>query len=321
MTILKNDNWLLLVASLPTTCATARMRIWRALKALGCAALRDGAYLLPEQLSHAQALTALANETILEGGQAWVLTVSAGTPEEASAFTALFDRTEEHATFFNDLMAARMTLASQLPNEVNRAVRKFTRDLKALITTDFFPGEARLRTQAAWADFLEAANTVLSPGEPQASEGPIPRCDMAAYQGRTWATRNKLWVDRVASAWLIQRFIDPQARFIWLSQPRDCPQDALGFDFDGAAFTHVGDKVTFEVLMVSFALEADRGLPRLARMVHALDVGGPPAGEAVGFEAILKGASQRLPDDDALLQEIGSVLDSLHAHFQQESQP
>ena len=130
-----------------------------------------------------------------------------------------------------------------------------------------------------------------------------------------------MWVDRVASAWLIQRFIDPKARFVWLAKPKDCPTDALGFDFDGADFTHVGDKVTFEVLMASFGLEADRGLQRLAAMIHALDVGGTAAPEAMGFEAILKGASQRLPDDDTLLKEIGSVLDSLHAHFQQEPAP
>ena len=95
----------------------------------------------------------------------------------------------------------------------------------------------------------------------------------------------------------------------------------MGFDFDGFEFTHVGDKVTFEVLMASFSMEADRGLQRLAAMVHALDVGGTAAPEAMGFEAILKGASQRLPDDDILLQEIGSVLDSLHAHIQKEPAP
>ena len=187
------------------------------------------------------------------------------------------------------------------------------------MATDFFPTEASLRTQSAWADFQEAANAVLSPGEPHGDDGPIRRCALADYQGRTWATRRNMWVDRIASAWLIRRFIDPQARFIWLAKPKDCPREALGFDFDGASFTHVGDKVTFEVLLASFGLAGDRGLQRLAAMVHALDVGGTPVPEAMGFEAILKGASQRLQDDDALLHEIGSVLDSLHAHFQQEA--
>jgi len=72
-----------------------------------------------------------------------------------------------------------------------------------------------------------------------------------------WATRRRPWVDRVASAWLIQRFIDRDARFQWLSQPSDCPKGALGFDFDGAAFTHVGERVTFETLMASCRIPDD----------------------------------------------------------------
>jgi hypothetical protein len=94
-------------------------------------------------------------------------------------------------------------------------------------------------------------------------------------------------VNRVASAWLIRRFIDPEARFKWLARPSDCPKSALGFDFDGAAFTHVGDRVTFETLMVSFSLEEDPALLRPAAMVHQLDVGGEPGPEAAGFEAVL----------------------------------
>ena len=298
------------------------MRIWRAIKALGCAPLRDGAYLLPAgPPGHEDALAALADETIQEGGQAWLVTVAPRSGEQEAAFRALFDRSDAHAAFFNDLTAARTALAGQLPIEINRTLRKFSREFDALMTTDFFPMEASLRTQAAWADFQEAARAVLSPGEPHREDGPIPRCAIEAYLGRTWATRRNMWVDRVASAWLIRRFIDTQAHFIWLAKPRDCPKTALGFDFDGATFTHIGDKVTFEVLLASFGLEGDRGLQRLAAMVHALDVGGTPAPEAAGFEAILKGAAQRLLDDDALLQEMGNVLDSLHAHFQQESSP
>ena len=295
------------------------MRIWRAIKALGCAPLRDGAYLLPAGPAHEEALAALADETIQEGGQAWLVDVAPRSADQELAFKALFDRSDDHSVFFNDLTSARMALAGQLPVEVNRTLRKLGRDHEALMATDFFPTEASLRTQSAWADFQEAATAVLSPGEPHGDEGPIRRCALADYQGRSWATRRNMWVDRIASAWLIRRFIDPQARFIWLTRPRDCPKEALGFDFDGAAFTHVGDKVSFEVLLLSFGLDGDRGLQRLAAMVHALDVGGTPVPEAMGFEAILKGASQRLQDDDALLHEIGSVLDSLHAHFQQDA--
>jgi hypothetical protein len=122
-------------------------------------------------------------------------------------------------------------------------------------------------------------------------------------------------VDRVASAWLIRRFIDTKARFLWLKSPAACPKRALGFDFDGARFTHIGERVTFEVLMCSFGLEEDRGLLRLGEMVHTLDVGGEPIPEASGFEAMLAGARDRGASDDELLEQIGSVLDSLYAHF------
>ena len=127
------------------------------------------------------------------------------------------------------------------------------------------------------------------------------------------------WVDRVASAWLIRRFIDRQARFFWLAAPADCPQDALGFDFDGAAFTHVGDRVTFETLMAAFSLDGDAALRRLAALVHQLDVGGESVPEGSGFEAVLAGARERLVDDDALLAEMGGTLDSLYIHFKCEA--
>lgn len=154
---------------------------------------------------------------------------------------------------------------------------------------------------------------------PEGKHGRVPQLDPRKYQGKTWATRRRLWVDRVASAWLIRRFIDRDATFRWLAKPSDCPKSALGFDFDGATFTHVGERVTFEVLLASFGLEDDAGLMRIAKIVHVLDAGGEPAPEAQGFEAVLAGARERLPDDDILLAEMSAVLDSLHAHFTREA--
>ena len=154
-----------------------------------------------------------------------------------------------------------------------------------------------------------------SPDEPIATTGEITRLDRAEYQQCSWATRARPWVDRVASAWLIQRFIDPRARFIWLTAIDSCPTDAFGFDFDGAAFSHIGDKVTFEVLLASFGLEQDLALGRIGALVHALDVGGNAVPEAIGFEAMLAGARSRIANDDQLLAEISCMLDSLYAHF------
>lgn len=311
--------WLLLVVSLPTSGATARMRIWRGLKALGCAAMRDGAYLLPAAPEREQALQALADDCLREGGSAWLMTVQPRTADDEAAYRQLFDRHEDYAELRKTWKDANAGLAALGAAELGRLQRKLQREFDALCAIDFFPGEAAVEAQAAWTDFTKRIDGLLSPDEPQETDGRIPRLQTADYQGRVWATRRRLWVDRVASAWLIARFIDREARFQWLAKPSDCPKRALGFDFDGATFTHVGNRVTFETLIASFGLESDAALMRLAAIVHALDVGGDPVPEARGFEAVMSGARERLTDDDALLAEMGTVLDSLYAHFQREA--
>ncbi len=308
-------NWLLLILTLPTENATARMRFWRALKAMGCAVLRDGVYLLPQGSEHEEALGELADAIVEAGGTATLIDAASRDAAQAALFLGLFDRSEAYAEFAQSLSVARKSLAGLSVPEVNRLLRRLRREYEALRTIDYVPGEATVRAEATWNDFVGVVDTVLSPDEPHAADGSIARLDVDDYQGRTWATRRHLWVDRVASAWLIRRFIDPQARFVWLEKPSACPKKALGFDFDGAAFTHVGERVTFEVLLASFGLDDDRGLMRLGEMVHALDVGGAPVREADGFEAFLGGARERGLSDDQLLEQAGYVLDSLHAHF------
>jgi hypothetical protein len=319
MYYMKKDNfgsWCLLVLSLPTESATARMRIWRSLKTQGCAALRDGAYLLPDTANHQAALQALAGECVQEKGNAWVMKVLPQDAVEASGFKALFDRTEEHAALVASWKAAALAVSKMGAAELTRLHRKLGREYEALCAIDFFPNDASAQAATAWAAFNQRVMRELSPDEPQDSAGLITRLDSTAYQARVWATRRGLWVDRAASAWLIRRFIDPQASFKWLAKPPDCPRKALGFDFDGATFTHVGERVTFEVLMLSFGLEGDAALERMGTMVRSLDTGGEAVAEAAGFEAILAGARERLADDDALLEAISGVLDSLYTHFQ-----
>ena len=307
--------WRLLIVSLPTPSATARMRIWRAIKSLGCMPLRDGAYLLPGGGDREEALQQLAQESIREGGSAWLMTVQSSGESEDRAYRQLFDRAGDYAELRNAWKGANRTVASLEPSELTRLRRKLQREYDAVRAIDFFPNETSGEADAEWLDLRQRIEGLLSPDEPHDVQGNVPRLDPSQYQGRTWATRRRLWVDRVASAWLIRRFIDPNAQFRWLASPSDCPKKALGFDFDGAAFTHVGDRVTFEMMMASFGLEGDSGLARLAAMVHQLDVGGEPVPEAVGFEAVMAGARERLPDDDALLAEMSAVLDSLYTHF------
>lgn len=307
--------WSLLVLTLPTENATARMRFWRTLKAKGCAVLRDGIYLLPYTEEREQMLRELAAAIADSGGTAHLLRAPSLDAAQDEEFRTLFDRGEDHAAFMRTLKDARKTVSGQSAADLTKLLRKLRKDYEGIVAIDYFPGDASTRAEAAWQDFIGLVDTVLSPGEPHSAEMPIRSLSVDDYQGRTWATRRHMWVDRVASAWLIRRFIDRDARFIWLASPGACPASALGFDFDGAAFTHVGERVTFEVLLASFGLDKDPALLRLGEMVHALDVGGAPVPEAIGFEAVMAGARERAADDDQLLDEMGCVLDSLYTHF------
>jgi hypothetical protein len=296
------------------------MRIWRALKSLGCVALRDGAYLLPSGSGRAEALRELGDECVREGGSSWLMTVTADSPDDDIAYRQLFDRSEQYAELRKSWRSENRGLRSLSMTELARLRRRLEKDFEAVRANDFFPSEASVEAEAAWIDFSKRIDALLSPDEPHETARHLPRLDASKYRGRTWATRRRLWVDRVASAWLIRRFIDPDAKFRWLAKPSDCPKSALGFDFDGATFTHVADRVTFETLLVSFGLDEDAALARLGTIVHALDVGGESVPEATGFEAVMAGARERIDDDDALLAEMSNVLDSLYAHFEREAQ-
>src|SRR5205085_9264395 len=122
--------------------------------------------------------------------------------------------------------------------------------------------------------------------------------------------------------WLIKRFIDPGAKFMWLDRPRDRPKRAVGFDFDGAEFTHSGNRVTFEVLLASFGLENDAALATIATAVHFLDVGGIPVADARGLETVLRGIKEKARNDDALLSEAMRIFDHFYkAYSKSGSEP
>jgi hypothetical protein len=308
-------DWLLLVLTLPTDNATARMRYWRALKTRGCAVLRDGVYLLPDGDGAGGEMEEMCEGISQAGGTAYLIRFPSRNAVQEQEFRGLFDRADEYATLRRSLDETRKSLASLAPADITKVLRKTRKEFEALSGIDFFPNEATVRAQSAWQDFVASADAVLSPGEPRQTEGTIKRLKPEEYQGLVWATRRRLWVDRVASAWLIRRFVDRDARFEWLASPDDCSPDAVGFDFDGATFTHINDRVTFEVLAASFGIDEEPGMAGLAGMVHSLDVGGIVVPEAAGFEAVMTGATQRGLNDDELLDEMSQMLDSLLAHF------
>jgi hypothetical protein len=291
------------------------MRVWRALKATGAGVLRDGVYVLPERPDLQEVLAGLAAEITDAGGSAHVLRVEPRDEAQAEALRALFDRTKEYAALLDDIGRARKSLTRRDPAAVRRQSRTLRRQFDAIVATDFFPGATKAQAEAALLEVEAAATDILSPGEPRGQRGPIPRLDRGQYRRRVWATRKGPWVDRLACAWLIKRHIDPTATFVWLESPADLPTHAVGFDFDGAPFTHVESRVTFEVILRSFDLEADGALRRLADVVHYLDVGGIPAPDAAGVATLLTGAKQQSRDDDQLLKHALVLFDWLYAAY------
>lgn len=309
-------EWLLLIATVPGQNSGLRVRFWRQLKAAGAANLRDGVYLLPWREDLLAALNGIRDDLQSADGNAYVLRQPEPEPGVRQEWTSLFDRSGAYGEWRTELDKVLATLPSQAEPEVRRQLRLMRRSLDALLAIDYFPGEGQEQAKRAWQDAEARVTRHYSPDEPVTAGGGIPRLEKDAYRRRRWATRRRPWVDRIACAWLIRRFIDMEATFLWLPDIRHCPLDALGFDFDGAAFTHIGNRVSFEVLLASFGLDRDPALARLASLVHALDIGGDPTPEALGFEAILGGARTRIADDDALLAEMGGVLDSLYVTFQ-----
>lgn len=305
-------DWLILTATLPTHPSALRVRVWRALKATGAGTLREGVYLLPRAAASAPALWAIERTIAQSGADAHMLEVQARDAAQEQAFRSLFDRAEQYAELLQSIKECRASVRRAGEAELRRDLRALEQQFQSIQASDFFPGPAHAKAASALAALRRAAELQLSPGEPAVAAAAIAPQAVADYQRRTWATRKRPWVDRLATAWLVQRFVDATPTFVWLDDPAQCPADAIGYDFDGARFTHVGDQVTFEVVAATFALDADPGIGGIGRLVHCLDAGGVAVDEAAGVELLVRGLQLQHPADDALLGAALPLFDALH---------
>ncbi|MBF0184852.1 MAG: chromate resistance protein [Magnetococcales bacterium] len=312
-------HWYILILTLPSTHSAVRIRVWRTLKQLGCGILRDGVYLLPAHAHKETDLETVAEQVSAEGGIAHLLYTTSRTTAQEQQFIAMFDRQAEFSQLHNDLRHARLTLTAQATGNLHKIGKRWQRAFIDLQKIDFFPGKAQQQAAHALQELQQSIQRILSPGEPETVQQEITRRDPAQFQQRCWATRQNLWIDRLASAWLIRRFIDPQAHFLWLQDIALCPPAAVGFDFDGATFTHTNHFVTFETLLLSFALDGNPSLCRLGLLVHALDTGETELPESAGLLRILEGLRQETAHDDQLLHEAMRIFDALLHSFRLEA--
>jgi hypothetical protein len=305
-------HWLIFIMALPNQNNTLRIKAWRNLKNLGAAVLRDGVYLLPYRENLKSQLNQQVKEIKKIKGSSWVFEIGEQPLEETRSFQQRFDRSEEFAQWLKQVEELRNILAEQQETELRKQYRQLQRELSNLLEIDYFPHPQQPFFKQQLEQLENAIHARFSPQEPHTILQPLQTFKKENFQNKIWATRQHLWIDRLASAWLIQKFIDSNAQFLWLDDPKNCPKNAIGFDFDGAQFTHINQYITFEVLLINFDLFENKSLKNLAALVHYLDVGGIPTPEAAGIEKILQGMRRRQLTDDQLFQESCKLFDFLY---------
>jgi hypothetical protein len=304
-------NWLLLLYELPARRSSSRVSLWRKLKKTGAVALKSSTYLLPDEPAHRERFQWLAQQVRDSGGDATLIhaTNIEGLADEEIVRMFNAARAEDYAGFTQEvtrfISANRRKAGETFAAELERlAVR-----LEEISKVDFFDSpkaqDARMR--------LDQARALHAKKEP-----PRSRLSARKFTGRTWLTRPRPEVDRVGSAWLIRRFIDAQARFVFSNETAQFPE-ALPFDMAGVEFSHHGDDCTFETLLKRFCLD-DPALQRLGEMVHVADLedGKFPRSECIGIDRVLKGWGRLGLSDEALLQRGGDCFDALYEFLRKQ---
>lgn len=309
-------RWLALVATLPTEDPAQRMRVLRTLEALGAAVVREGVYLLPETDATRQGLDHLAEYVAKGAGAAQLLSVNPLTEAQQKAFRQMFDRSARYAELLKVIESLRVGIGIVDPSSVLRVLQKKRRDFEDISALDFFPGGLQLQVKTALAEAEEAVRKHLFPSEPRASSP-----TREPMRRRTWATRKPAWADRLACAWLIRRFVDPEGSVVWLEKGQEIPADAVGFAYEGARFGNSATQVTFEVMLPHFGLATNAALVKIGSIVHFLEVRDSPVPEAAGVQTLLQGAARRSNTDAELLAEVEKTFDLLYEAYFEPPQP
>ena len=302
-------QWLTCVATLPTIEPASRMRVLRMLDSLGCAVIRDGVYLLPDTASNRNSLSRLCDHITRAGGSAFTLLVTAIDDNQAQQFKQQFDRTAKYESLIATILGLRIGFGVSDAAAISKVLSKQKRELEAIATLDFFPSTSKARAIQVFADAEMEVRTLMFPTGAATSASAT---QAKRYLNRVWATRLPLWADRLASAWLIRRFIDTEAKLIWLEKSQSAPQTAVSFGFEGAEFSNNQTEITYERLMKAFVLQGKAPLKRIALLVHQLEAGGTPVAEAAGVENLLQGARRRAVNEDDLFAECEKTFNLLY---------
>jgi hypothetical protein len=310
-------RWLAFVTQLPIDDAAGRMKVLRTLETLGCAVLRDGVYLLPDSTEARAGLTKLAEYVERISGSAYILWVRSVNAGQSQQFEKLFDRSAQYTELTKIVESLKAGFGISDPVAISRVLNKQRRDLEAISALDFFGSPLKAKAERALAAMELQVRELMFPDAKTAAPSAGVARKNRAYFRRAWATRKPLFTDRLASAWLIRRFIDPEASLIWLDKGAAAPATAVSFGFEGANFHNSKHHVTYEELLDSFKLDRNPALVKIGKLVHALEAGGSRLPEAAGVETLLAGAKRRATTDDELLAETEKTFDLLYeAYFE-----
>jgi len=305
-------DWLVFVAQLSPEDPAPRMRVLRTLESLGAAVLREGVYLLPDTEASRQSLDALAEYAAKSAGTGHVLLVHARSAAQNETFQRLFDRSARYGELVKTVESLRVGFGHTDPSAIARVLHKQRREFESIAALDFFPSEARSRAERALAQIDDAVKKLLfspaSRATPSMGESLVKR---------RWATRRPLWADRLACAWLIRRFIDPEATLHWLGKGEAAPAGSVAFAFEAAHFAAGGERVAYEEMLARLDLAKNPALAKIGSIVHYLEAGGTTVPEAAGVQTLLQGAVRRSTGEAELLAEAEKTFDLLYeAYFE-----
>lgn len=304
-------DWLLLIHQIPAKPAYLRVKIWRRLQAIGAVPVKNAVHALPDRDDMRTAFAELADEVTRGGGEAVVCEARLIEGLSNTELRALFDAARD-ADYEELAQEARALLAS---DDVGAGdVARLSRRRTEIGAIDFFAAHGGNAVDALLAQLEERSRRHPDVGRSE----PAPLLGLADLKNRVWVTRCGVHVDRIASAWLIRRFVDPSPTFKFVDGKGYVPEPGeLRFDMADAEFTHEGDRCTFETLVLRAGLEGDPALAVLAEMVHELDIadGKFDRAETAGVGALIAGICAATPDDDERLARGATALDGLYAHF------
>ena len=296
--------WLLLIHQLPPRPDYLRVKVRRRLQALGAVALKNTVYVLPNRPETLEDFQWLREEIAADGGDATVVAGSIVGGVTDAELEELF-RAERDADYAEIARAAR---TSRGPDEAARLRRR----LEDLGRTDYFAAPSRAAAERAIADLEKQTRGIV--------RDVVARGGASAptVRGQTWVTREGVFVDRIASAWLIRHFIDPEASFKFVPGKSYRPRSGeLRFDMYQGEYTHEGDRCTFETLVDRFALGDDAALGAIAEIVHDIDLKDEKFGrpETAGVAVVLGGLARAYAADADRMRHGTPLFDGLYAQF------